>query len=54
MTSKEIIATVKGQIKGLKSFLEGVHPSDSTTVRTAKVELNCLEKLLTIIDTETE
>ena len=54
METKEIIATVRGQIKGLESFLQGMNKSDSYTKRTAEIELNCLKKLLMIIDTETE
>ena len=54
MKTKEIIATVRGQIKGLESFLEGMNKSDSDSKRTAEIELNCLKKLLMVIDTETE
>lgn len=49
MEKLEIIATIRGQIKGLESFLEGMSNADVNAKRTAEVELNCLNKLLKVI-----
>ena len=46
MKEQLIIATIEGQIKGLKSYLKYANPYAKETIKQTEIELNCLEELL--------
>lgn len=50
MEKKEILAEIRGQIKGLQSFIDNMDGYYCETLRVAEIELNCLEKLLKQIE----